>query len=296
MRVIEELKEQFQSTHPRGVRLNDWWIRPVEGIISIHAPTWGATQRWIPQRRRQGYFNPRTHVGCDSEQKERSIGRLLFQSTHPRGVRLRTAFPGRESLDISIHAPTWGATLSIQKEASVCSVTFQSTHPRGVRPNEADAKNNGRGISIHAPTWGATHGEAGGQHRPAISIHAPTWGATREPQLRARRPFNFNPRTHVGCDLHKTFRRPFQRYFNPRTHVGCDLRFLLIKINMRYFNPRTHVGCDSNTWLRKAGHWLFQSTHPRGVRLLIVLSVFVIISISIHAPTWGATRRYPHIN
>ena len=34
--------------------------------------------------------------------------------------------------------------------------------------------------------------------------------------------FNFNPRTHVGCDL-----RPARRYgrplnFNPRTHVGCD--------------------------------------------------------------------------
>ena len=32
----------FQSTHPCGVRLDDW-ARPARYIVSIHAPVWGAT-------------------------------------------------------------------------------------------------------------------------------------------------------------------------------------------------------------------------------------------------------------
>ena len=83
--------------------------RPVAGI-SIHAPTWGATstlffcrppdlfqsthprgvrhpsRRW---RRGLGYFNPRTHVGCDVSWFKKSFTLLIFQSTHPRGVRRR---------------------------------------------------------------------------------------------------------------------------------------------------------------------------------------------------------------
>ena len=80
---------------------------------------------------------------------------------------------------ISIHAPAWGATLTL------------------------DTKNNMQTISIHAPAWGATgsaalitavrahfnprtrmgcDGAADGQFAVGfISIHAPAWGATRNP-------------------------------------------------------------------------------------------------------------------
>ena len=34
--------------------------------------------------------------------------------------------------------------------------------------------------------------------------------------------FNFNPRTHVGCDLLLLALVQFLGNFNPRTHVGCD--------------------------------------------------------------------------
>ncbi len=99
-------------------------------------------------------------------------------------------------------------------------------------------------ISIHAPTWGATHGEAGGQHRPAISIHAPTWGATLFNKGTLKSKGDFNPRTHVGCD--RVPHRPYiyTQNFNPRTHVGCDPASLLTSPPLLNFNPRTHVGCD----------------------------------------------------
>ena len=33
---------------------------------------------------------------------------------------------------------------------------------------------------------------------------------------------NFNPRTHVGCDMQRKRDTKDFSYFNPRTHVGCD--------------------------------------------------------------------------
>ena len=35
------------------------------GVISIHAPTWGATGQQVRQFPGVYDFNPRTHVGCD---------------------------------------------------------------------------------------------------------------------------------------------------------------------------------------------------------------------------------------
>ena len=55
---------------------------------------------------------------------------------------------------ISIHAPTWGATLSLYHY--FFGYEFQSTHPRGVRQNLATQAVDIITISIHAPTWGAT--------------------------------------------------------------------------------------------------------------------------------------------
>ena len=68
---------------------------------------------------------------------------LIFQSTLPHGER-RLALRAHDLLvDISIHAPAWGATVNaiVQKRLAK--------------------------ISIHAPAWGATHEEAGkpGVHR-----------------------------------------------------------------------------------------------------------------------------------
>ena len=124
-------------------------------------------------------------------------------------------------IEISIHAPMWGATLT----ALLCEATIP--------------------ISIHAPMWGATcrqlpsclalgyfnpRSHVGsdplsrkcarvrsefqstlpcGERRPRsdstrsllfISIHAPMWGATSFISPPIRKQYNFNPRSHVGSD------------------------------------------------------------------------------------------------
>ena len=102
--------------------------------------------------------------------------------------------------------------------------------------------------------------------------------------------------------------------FNPRTHEGCDLLLAVLLTYTRCFNPRTHEGCDSSeagniyrspsfqsthprgvrlssSYLKQTSD-LFQSTHPRGVRLVTTITDIILIQVSIHAPTRGATRYY----
>ena len=100
----------FQSTLPRGERLNSWW------------------PEIIPHR---------------------------FQSTLPRGERPSSISQFTNLIQISIHAPTRGATLFSE---SYIIPTF---------------------ISIHAPTRGATVLIMLLFVGNKISIHAPTRGATQ---------------------------------------------------------------------------------------------------------------------
>ena len=121
----------FQSTHPRGVRQHLRWHYRRYGTISIHAPSWGATMK--------------------------KMARMVVDG-------------------ISIHAPSWGAT-SISP-SFLLSFLFQSTHPRGVRLSSVFCMAILIRISIHAPSWGATEHNYQGVIKAKISIHAPSWGAT----------------------------------------------------------------------------------------------------------------------
>ena len=57
----------FQSTHPCGVRRVKVAKSANLSVISIHAPTWGATYQISRFRLDLHHFNPRTHVGCDAD-------------------------------------------------------------------------------------------------------------------------------------------------------------------------------------------------------------------------------------
>ena len=98
-------------------------------------------------------FNPRSHERSD----ESDVYLPLF-------------------LEISIHAPTRGAT--IYKELFDRLAIFQSTLPREERQSNSFIILSLLIISIHAPTRGATC--LPGYNSPCwiISIHAPTRGAT----------------------------------------------------------------------------------------------------------------------
>ena len=254
---------QFQSTHPRGVRLFIIWDRGV-----------------------QGDFNPRTHVGCDGDGLAHilatrisihaptwgatptafaNLETLIFQSTHPRGVRptgSRLTAWSSSNFNPRTHVGCDGRL----REASTVWQEFQSTHPRGVRPPPSRPQpqplsfqsTHPRGVRP-ATFCGSCHTHRNFNPRthvgcdlpgllvylPAvISIHAPTWGATRRSR-RMRTRFRLFQSTHPrGVRLSSPTLGSIGFYFNPRTHVGCDRDDGHSNSLIYHFNPRTHVGCD----------------------------------------------------
>ena len=79
---------------------------------------------------------------------------VLFQSTHPSGVR------------------RWGETSGLQVQ-----LNFNPRTPVGCDRASAPCR-PARKISIHAPQWGATTPQPTAGRPGSISIHAPQWGAT----------------------------------------------------------------------------------------------------------------------
>ena len=166
-------------------------------MISIHAPTRGATQppnianttirfqSTLPREERQKsanrskqfkHFNPRSHERSDAFQFRASSALLYF---NPRSHERSDVKEGEILLviDISIHAPTRGATSSLKpletyhcsfqstlpreerqrgRRADVQRTEFQSTLPREERHTSRKNSDTHTRISIHAPTRGAT--------------------------------------------------------------------------------------------------------------------------------------------
>ena len=77
--------------------------------------------------------------------------------------------------------------------------------------------------------------------------------------------------------------------FNPRPHAGSDKDIHGNGDWLMGFNPRPHAGSDRRRWLLSAVHGWFQSTPPRGERRSPWLPPRSFVSVSIHAPTRGAT-------
>ena len=104
------ITSRFQSTHPRGVRPVSARILLRLTIVSIHAPTRGATDFCSP-------FSCCTTVSIHAPTRgatwqsftSRSVV-SQFQSTHPRGVRHNPRSKQYYTSSVSIHAPTRGAT------------------------------------------------------------------------------------------------------------------------------------------------------------------------------------------
>jgi len=103
------------------------------------------------------------------------------------------------------------------------------------------------------------------QQARCVSIHAPTWGATKglRPAVIAYRFQSTHPRgVRPAMKTYNITNRMFQS-----THPR-GVRHIPHSSNQpgRSFNPRTHVGCD-----------------------ILYAPVAILVYVSIHAPTWGAT-------
>ena len=123
--------EQFQSTHPLGVRLGSWSMLRVLRSFNPRTHS-GCDILNIIQKTRNRSFNPRTHSGCDLKEQSLAIYVFQFQSTHPLGVRL--LFSLLSMRYCSFNPRTHSGCDSSMPVLFQPWHKFQSTHPLGVRP------------------------------------------------------------------------------------------------------------------------------------------------------------------
>ena len=250
-------------------------------LVSIHAPTGGATVRGHRGRLDDGVSIHAPTGGATRRTAAHQITEM-FQFTRPRGARPSPRYRAQMH-GVSIHAPTGGATSSagdttFRKQVSIHAPTGGATQEQRRRHRVACFNSRAHGgrdrrwrnesvgvnVSIHAPTGGATSArvlrreERGFQFtRPrgarlsrvayrgclwAVSIHAPTGGATSIDNALSM-AICFNSRAHGGRDTR-----------NPST----DTRY-----SFQFTRPR---GARLNSTMATSTGWWFQFTRPRGAR------------------------------
>ena len=150
----------------------------------------------------------------------------MFQSTHPHGVRPEGIKAQNDLVNVSIHAPTRGATT--YTVWGWLYFQFQSTHPHGVRHNAPMPSDSSVYVSIHAPTRGATYS------RVYYDVLISSFQSTH--------PHGVRP-------SHSIFRLCFA-CFNPRTHTGCD-KADYFNVNKRGLFQSTHPHGVRQNYLRK---------------------------------------------
>ena len=146
----------FQSTLPCGERQPRASVFTFSRQVSIHAPVWGATCRYVTRHTKTTCFNPRSRVGSDAESMEIGVYHVY----------------------VSIHAPVWGATALIPADLDGYTVSIHAP-VWGATNLSGDALASDF-VSIHAPVWGATVLPLCFAGDFLVSIHAPVWGATRD--------------------------------------------------------------------------------------------------------------------
>ena len=197
---MPQVETLFQSTPPRGGRLEAeikrllaesgcFNPRPRAGGDSGLLSAGPASLSFNPRPRaggdwlgmtpggKTGCFNPRPRAGGDRPESMPRRQPMEFQSTPPRGGRLRLSCYARVAQDgfnprpraggdgaaygmtveefVSIHAPARGATFRVEPPPTHITVSIHAP-ARGATPR-TPAENRLKTVSIHAPARGATH-------------------------------------------------------------------------------------------------------------------------------------------
>ncbi len=258
--------DEFQSTHPRGVRpVPPSSARRWRACFNPRTRVGCDCRRGAPAKAMAG-FNPRTRVGCD--------GCAVWSTgCRPQSFNPRTRVGCDVSrgskmayINVSIHAPAWGATErpSSPRPSAACfnprtRVGCDSFRQiggwviMGFNPRTRVGCDGGRcSIILYAAMFQSTHPRG---VRPDAAVQSPPGR------------FCFNPRTRVGCDSSRAMSVGALAMFqstHPRgvrqgelLHLAVMLPVsihapawgatpcrLLVFLPRNSFNPRTRVGCD----------------------------------------------------
>ena len=218
--ALEDVDPKFQFTRPRGARLSYVKTLMTASTFQFTRPR-GARPMpttWTAGRRAFQFTRPR---GARLLTYLKSIIlRSMFQFTRPRGARPTEKELNIQAKDVSIHAPTGGATRPTRcRRPQRCRFNSRA---HGGRDHLRLAAARRQDVSIHAPTGGATWNITqisvprgfnsrahGGRDTDTlvvkprvqqVSIHAPTGGATRTTERGQLGRRGFNSRAHGGRD------------------------------------------------------------------------------------------------
>ena len=235
----------------------------------------------------------------------------IFQSTHPRGVRLVGnikysfvhKFQSTHPRGVRLHRGT----------RSLWTSQFQSTHPRGVRHLIDPIKWSIICISIHAPARGATFYCPFFRYTISISIHAPARGATfiavklfncwrfQSTHPRGvRRSINGKAISNIFISIHAPARGATLQWLGADAdghisiHAPARGATTVGELAERYRDISIHAparGATARLGRLDRRGTEFQSTHPRGVRHEPLVKHQLWRMISIHAPARGATNQ-----
>ena len=228
-------------------------------------------------------------MGSDKAAVRRMRWIIVFQFTLPHGERLRplrraVASPSFNSrsrmgsdlglgaaedlVQVSIHAPAWGATRLSRPPGRLRAVSIHAP-AWGATVNPCPSLRH-RPVSIHAPAWGATRRAVAEGSPPGVSIHAPAWGATGFQSFDCWDLGRFNSRSRMGSDEVARRARPGGTCFNSRSRMGSDA--------WRWSRSRRRrVSIHAPAWGATADYASWR----------------LIGQVSIHAPAWGATPEPP---
>ena len=233
-------------------------------MISIHAPTRGATQSdcgthalklfqsTLPHGERpygiqthnisDGFQSTLPHGERPQKISENTIN-IIFQSTLPHGERRWGGRTHSNNRYFNPRSHTGSDALHLFHR-----LFYYNFNPRSHTGSDSfiSDTSNPLTISIHAPTRGATRLSLSHYFHTCISIHAPTRGATKSGGM------------HLRLSI-----------FQSTLPHGERLRLYSQKSIKYHFNPRSHTGSDSTQYTKLSHVVLFQSTLPHGERQLL---------------------------
>ena len=132
-------------------------------------------------------FNPRSHEGSDKRQANRRGKPRSFNPRSHEGSDGQLLLSLRLSLQVSIHAPTKGATEGFH--TALLTFQFQSTLPRRERPDPYKCRRIIQGFQSTLPRRERLIALMMSVASLGVSIHAPTKGATA---ISAKNSFQFS--------------------------------------------------------------------------------------------------------
>ena len=211
---------------------------------------------------------------------------MVFQSTHPHGVRRLCRCGSVHHLQVSIHAPTRGATSSARVTAC-CSncfnprthtgcdlltgdlyagwLEFQSTHPHGVRPAAGLSRAETATVSIHAPTRGATKQSTRIKKSKKFQSTHPH-GVRHKISMRILKNFVFQSTHPHGVRPDGASSDDFVQLVSIHAPTrGATFALSNIKIYI-YVSIHAPTRGATHSAVFSPQNAVFQSTHPHGVR------------------------------